>query len=200
MLPQCVFGARIEEPSSDIRFIETSWATWLTMYPESEVVSRNNTVYGYDYEDDPYPHYSVDNDMLFFPITYYDNRLPSKELVHALVIDNSARAYRMSSFPDDIVVMNDTFAGEPIVVAGSRTSELIVSFCRRQPDGQVLTFEAATDGLPAILIDDEGTTWDVFGTAVSGPRVGSSLPKLHSYNSYWFALASIYPGVELVEP
>lgn len=199
MMQKCVYGIRVNEDSPDIRFIETTWRTWTDMYPESFVVSRN-TIYNYDYDDDPYPQYSADNEMLFYPITHYDNRLPRKEKVHAVIADNFASAYRISMLPDSVHAMNEIFAGEPIVVAGSNMNNFVISFSRRLDDDTVLTFAAIQDSLPAVFRDNEGTVWDVFGNAISGPRTGESLAMLDSYNCYWFALASIFPDVEIIEP
>ena len=41
--------------------------------------------------------------------------------------------------------------------------------------------------------DDEGNVWDVFGTAVSGPRAGDQLNLTTSFTPYWFAWSAFHP-------
>jgi len=37
------------------------------------------------------------------------------------------------------------------------------------------------------MIDNEGTEWDVLGTALAGPRVGTQLQKTNPFIAYWLA-------------
>ena len=54
-------------------------------------------------------------------------------------------------------------------------------------DGTLLAFSAVDGELPVIMVDNEGTKWDIFGNAVSGPRVGEKLTPARSFTAYWFA-------------
>jgi hypothetical protein len=47
--------------------------------------------------------------------------------------------------------------------------------------------------------DDEGSIWDIFGRAVSGPGQGQSLMTPVSFKAYWFAWAAFYPNTDLSE-
>ena len=44
---------------------------------------------------------------------------------------------------------------------------------------------------------DGGNVWDIFGTAVSGPRVGVQLDSVQSYTAMWSAWVSHFDTVEL---
>lgn len=198
MKQQCIHGSLAGQDSPRMRSVETVWSTWEEMYPESEVLS-NRTGYDDDYETDPYPQYSSDHNLIYYPITLLDSRLNNKDRVHAIIDGDFARAYPVDSFPDSVIVLNDTFNDVPIVIAGSDAKKLIISYSRQLTDGTILTFEAVQDSLPVILTDSEGNTWDVFGTAVSGPRTGTSLPMILSYNCYWYAVVALYPAIELIE-
>lgn len=93
-------------------------------------------------------------------------------------------------------VVNDELYGKKIVVAGNALDLYIVSF-ERMLDGVLLEFGPAEGPVPAILSDNEGNEWDIFGYAVSGPRLGQRLSPTQSLMGYWFSFATFYPGVEI---
>jgi len=79
-----------------IMLVETKWETWKKMYPHSEV-QNFNTGYNRSYKMYPYGTYRRKEELLF-PVKYNDERLPSKERVHAVIIEERARVYRFSDF------------------------------------------------------------------------------------------------------
>ncbi len=195
---QSIYGLLIGQPPIRLRSIETVWETWVEMYPESMVIYDRSGYY-FEYTDDPYPQYNTDNDLYYFPVSHIDSRLNSKEIVHALIESEFARAYRIESMPDTMAVFNDMFIGQPIVVAGARSKSLIVSYSRQTADDSTLTFVPVQNSLPVIMTDNEGNSWDVFGKAVDGARAGEYLEMIISFNCYWFAISATYQDVELIE-
>ena len=196
MMLQCVNGELIGQYIETAHVIETTWQTWKEMYPESEVVSTNT---GYDrpYETYPYGDYKTNHETLIFPISNDDPRLPRKERVHGVIIGNETKVYVINSFPDTIHTINDNFNDVPLVVVGSSSKNFVVTYKRELADGTILTFEPVQDALPVVMIDNEGTTWNIFGEAVEGPRQGARLNPTLSFNSYWFAWGTFYPGAEI---
>lgn len=95
-----------------------------------------------------------------------------------------------------ITVIQDEFQGQPLVIAGSASNNLIVSF-KRTLDGELLSFESSSRRLPVVLQDQEGNQWNVFGRAVDGPRAGQQLEVANSGMGYWFAFSSMYPETEI---
>jgi hypothetical protein len=61
----------------------------------------------------------------------------------------------------------------------------------------VLEFQKTNSPLPALLDDDEGNTWDVFGKAIAGPREGQKLFPVPQMMGYWFSFAAFYPDIEI---
>lgn len=98
-----------------------------------------------------------------------------------------------------IQIVEEEFAGDPVVIVGSKGLNFVVSFKRRLADGTILDFDVQQNKLPIILEDDEGNQWDVFGTAVSGPRKGEQLRSTSGYMGYWFAWGSFHPGIRIHE-
>lgn len=76
--------------------VETSWETWLKMYPLSRVMNYE-TGFNRSYGRYPYGDYKED-ERLIFPVKYPDERLHAKERVHAVIVNGRARVYRFDSF------------------------------------------------------------------------------------------------------
>lgn len=181
--------------------IETTWKTWKNIFPNSDVLTaetgyRRNYL-GYAYGEE----YLNDHEDLLFPLQNEDDRLPNKTKVHAILMDpfsgetTLARAYTINDFSDRIQVINEDYGEHSLVIAGSDSLNFAISFNREITDGTLLSFQPVHDALPVIMQDQEGTQWNLFGEAVSGPRAGSQLEPTQSYNSYWFAIADLIPTI-----
>ncbi len=193
----CVNGELKGTEAKTFPLVETTWKTWKEMYPDTEVVSTN-TGHNRNYGHYPYGDYRTNHNNIIFPYTPKDERLDSKERVHGVIVEGKAKAYRFSSFPDDLTVIQDEFEGVPIVIAGSASQNFIVSFERTLHDGTLLEFSQAMDSSSAnILIDNEGNTWNIFGEAVLGSRGGTKLRPTTSFIGYWFSWGAFYPGLKI---
>ncbi len=95
-----------------------------------------------------------------------------------------------------IVLIHDKVEGIPVILAGSEEDHFIVSF-RNELEGSSLKFEAIQDSLPIIMKDDKGNSWDITGTAVSGPSKGEKLIFMRSYMGYWFSWGTFFPGAKI---
>jgi hypothetical protein len=67
------------------------------MYPDTWYVTEN-TGYGRDYTYFPYGDYKTTNDMIFFPVSNKDDRIPAKERVYGIFLKGEAKIYRFDSF------------------------------------------------------------------------------------------------------
>ena len=199
---QCVNGERSGEVPETFQVVETSWQNWKSMYPESEILSTN-TGFNRNYGRYPYGSYRT-SDQLIFPVEVLDDRLHEKERTLAVIVNGEAKGYPIqelgqSEFDESITVIEETFEGIDLVVAGSSGRNFAVAYNRRMPGGTLLQFEAIDDGTATILRDQEGNEWDIFGAAVSGPRQGQQLQRVESFIAYWFAWGTFYPNLELHE-
>ena len=165
------------------------------MYPTARVLTRD-TGWERDYGQSPYRSYAT-NDTLLFPVSREDNRLHPKTRVIGIHDGNQSKVYQVDAFGADVQVINDSFAGWSIVVAGSSDRDIAILFNRQLADGTILTFAPLINELPNIMTDDEDNVWDVFGTAVSGPRQGTQLGMMNSYTAYWFAWATFFQDPEI---
>jgi hypothetical protein len=203
MLEQAVEGSQVRATPVRRPAIETTYETWLEMYPDSEILSRA-TGFSRDYDDYPYGDYRT-NGRLLFSVGGLDDRLFEKERVLGVNVGTSAMAYPVDRFLPDFEVLNEVLDEVPYVVAGAAQRATAVAYARTLADGTVLEFERSPDPLPALLIDNEGTTWDIFGEAVAGPRAGEQLgipggAQGRVQNAYWFAWAAFNPDSLIWSP
>jgi len=187
LLNTSVNGSLIGTNSEVIPLVETTWKAWKTLYPNSKVVSKD-TGFSRDYNASPYSDYSTDNNLLFFPV-FQDTRLPLKERVHSILLDNRAKVYQFSSFESNNVI-RDAFQGAEYIIIGNE--EFIVSF-RLEGETSALNFEYVYNNSEAILVDNEGNSWNIFGEAIAGPRIGQRLSSSNSFMAYWFSVPAFYP-------
>ncbi len=193
MKNQSIGGEFKSTTTETIQIVEMTWGAWRNAFPESQVLNTNT---GFDRNYNQYLYgkdYSEDDERILFPIFNEDNRLKRKELVHNVIDNLQAKTYPLSNFGDNFKVINDSFEATNLVVVGNSKINMAISFSRILENGTELTFSSTDKKFPIVLEDQEGTKWNIFGEAVSGPRKGQELKQIQSYNAYWFAIADFYP-------
>ncbi len=189
---QCVNGSLIGNEIETSKIIETTYKTWREMYPTSKLLSTN-TGFGRQYGVYPYGGYKT-NDDLIFPVSNEDNRLQKKERVLGLIADGQTMAFVINSFSSEISIKNVSFGGDEFVVIGSSGKNFAAAYKRKLDDGTTLQFTITQGELPLVMMDNEGTKWDIFGEAIEGPRAGESLQQAKAFIAYWFGWAAFYPN------
>ena len=194
---QCVQGSRQGELIELHHIVETTWGTWQKMYPETQIMTLN-TGFNRSYGFFPYGGYRTNNDDIRFPIEHRDERRPAKERVLGVIFNSNARVYSIEDMTplEGVTVIEDDLNGLPLVVAGSKGLNFAVAF----ENTVGLRFTAVQDELPVVMVDEEGSKWDVFGRAVSGPREGEQLKTTRSYIGYFFAWGAFYQGMSIFQP
>lgn len=193
----CVNGELTGEKIATFPVVETTWETWKSWYPDTKVVSTS-TGFSRSYGQYPYGDYKTNHNNILFPFSPKDERLPAKERVLGVIVDNEARIYRFSSFAEEISVREDAFRDVKLIIVGSHSLNFLIAYERTLSDGTELSFTAlpSAEG-PGIMQDNEGNIWDAFGTAVAGPRTGEQLQPVTSYIGFWFAWGAFYEGPEI---
>lgn len=191
----CVYGELAGTKAETHSLIETTWATWKTMYPYTKVVSTN-TGHSRNYNRYPYGDYK-NNEVLFFPLDPLDERLNLKERVHGVILNNKAKVYRFNSFSSSNTIIIDNFESKDLIIAGNSEKNFIISFINDIDNS--LAFEPLHNELPVIMTDNEGNKWNVWGEAVDGPREGEKLTPTTSFMGYWFSWGAFYPNALIYE-
>lgn len=194
---QCVNGELIGDEPTLLDIIETDWATWKSLYPNSEVLSRQTGFYNENqYLEYPYGDYRTDNNYFIFTATPLNNALPSKERIYAIIDDDLSRVYQFSKFTNGNSIKEE-FNGKSYLIIGD---ENLIKAFELTGDYKSLEFEYKfqdTSLQDGFFADNEGNIWSAFGEALSGPRIGERLVPSKSVVSYWFAIAAFYPNPEI---
>ncbi|NKB33089.1 MAG: DUF3179 domain-containing protein [Pseudomonadales bacterium] len=199
MLEQAINGPELERVPEKVQVIETTWKTWLEMYPDTFLLTIELTDSSFPYEINPYGSHRTDNRIPFNANNSDDDRLHPKERVLGINVGDSSKVYPVNDFSHSISVVNDQVGNMDVVAAGSSGDNFAVIFNRQLEDCTTLEFNSVENKLPIVMVDNEGTEWDIFGTAQTGPRVGTQLQKTNSFISYWFAWTAFFEGAEIHE-
>ena len=195
MLQTAVNGPRIGQRAEAVQIIETKFSTLRSMYPDALVMTRD-TGHVRNYDNYPYGDYRESGELLF-------RTAPRAPLLHAkeraigIHSQSTAKIYQIAGFGDTTQVINEQFEGQSIVVVGNTALDLAAIYNRELPDGTILSMNPIQGDLPNIMTDTEGNVWDVFGTAVSGPRAGEQLAPVLAYTAMWFAWAAHFSDVQI---
>ncbi|MEX2230090.1 MAG: DUF3179 domain-containing (seleno)protein, partial [Dehalococcoidia bacterium] len=184
-----------------------SWNQFKQTFPDALVLSRE-TGFSRPYGDNPYFGYDQVGTPTFFPVPLDDPRLDAKARVLTVERDGDYVAFPFSALEEHGVIHADV-GGAPVVafwqpgtlsaldqgaISGSRDVGAAAAFVP-VVDGERLTFEAR-DG--AIVDTASGSTWNVLGRAVDGPRAGEVLAPVLSANHLWFAWAVFRPETRVI--
>lgn len=221
LYPQMIYtainGGWLGERLELLPMVETTWAMWQLLYPETTVVQAGT---GFDRYPDRQPQYTLerytqypyyhrtygdyrtsDEFLLFRPTTndgLLDSRLRVKAMVLGIQQGEHTRAYPFSEMPDGAVI-NDYVGETPLVVLFDAGSNTAIPYYRKV-NGQLLSFHtvASQSELPLEYVDLEtGSRWNMLGQAVAGPLQGSQLSQVPAYNAMWFAWAAYWPDTTI---
>lgn len=199
-----VFGENYRYESRIIPLVETTWATWKKMYPETIIVN-SSTGHIRDYTLYPYPNYK-ENDRLIFPVSILDKTLHIKERVHGIVFSEVAgfdgkvsKVYRFKDFKS-LKIIKDSFHSINLIIVGSESDNIFVSFFTQKLNDEELDLSIIENKLPIIMKDQFGNEYDIFGKIVMGPNMGQQLRNTQSFMGYWFSFAAFFPSPAIYSP
>ena len=184
-----------------------AWAEFREAFPGGDVLSRD-TGFSRDYGENPYPGYDdVDNPPFLFS-GEVDGRLAAVERVLGVERGHDVVAFPYSRLKDaaraGAAAVDASVAGEPIVViwkhgtvsaldatriASSKDVGASAAFSRRVR-GRTLDFTTRSGN---IIDEQTSSTWNLFGTATSGPLDGAELRPVDAHDSFWFDWAAFHP-------
>lgn len=96
-------------------------------------------------------------------------------------------------------VLNDEFSGQSIVVYANGSSNTLVAYSRStNVSSELLEFELSDDLAPAVLKDQFGNNYDIYGYQVGDEATGDVFLKpIDHIVGYWFFFSSFYEEVVL---
>jgi hypothetical protein len=173
---------------------QTSWSAWRELHPDTLVLDKRG-----GYRSDSYTSYYLNRSAGVLGETFDDERLDRKELVLGLDVDGRTKAYPFSAL-NGMPVVNDSLGGRQVLVFHDSSTGTSLVF-DRVVDGKTLTFQSDFEGsgAQAIITDTEtGSKWMALtGMAVEGEMSGSTMGRMLSHLSFWFAWKDWNPKTEL---
>ncbi len=175
--------------------LETTWANWKKLFPNSKILSGD---YGFsrDYAEYPYGFYKECNskdcgDFIYFPIQTLDERLKAKTRVIAVNTDKKQKAFVIENF-DAPTIINEVIGGihHSIIISGK--DNLAVAYETNNP---LKINQWNIENGMILLEDDEGNLWNILGRSKGGTT--ESLNQAKAFISYWFAQAAFHPSTEI---
>ena len=67
-------------------------------------------------------------------------------------------------------------------------------------EGATLSFKPKDENGESLFLDSGGTTWNIEGHGVSGPKKGAALAAAPFARARWYAWASALPKTEVLRP
>jgi len=187
-------GFLIGDKPKTYTLIETTFATWKKAFPDSKIMNANT---GFDrrYSVYPYFDYRENHDLLFFPLSHRDDRVPDKERVLGVVDEGSVRVYRFSASTPEIDLIRDQLNGTDLIIVRSTVLNFMTAYIAETG----VEYQPVFDALPTLIKDSEGNLYDMAGRVVQGPNTGSKLEQPVSYMGFWFSWAAFYPDLEVFD-
>ncbi len=180
-----------------------SWSEVRDAQPNAQVLERPAS--GREYGRNPYVGY----DQSGYPIEAFfsgevDERAEPMSRVIGFEVGEQTTAVTLDRVASDGVVELE-IDGEPIVVwhVPGLVSSLEASTIAGGSDiGAVAAFatsESFSRTADGVVDEATSSTWNVLGTAVSGPREGEQLPIAAKIDTFWFAWSTYHPATTLVD-
>lgn len=194
------FALAVRGPMKDtelepIPALQTTLEAWLELHPDTLVMDPGGAYNLYD----GYISYYLGPDAGIYEETVKDDRLPTKEFIVGVQVEGQPRAYPFRLLAQTPVI-NDSLGGQPILMVYDSESATAVVY-RREVDGRTLTFsplEQEENGVARFKDQETGTTWlALSGEALEGELKGSTLTRLPSHYSFWFAWKDHFPQTEV---
>ncbi len=171
--------------------VTTTWGEWKKRHPETQVLSVN-TGYQRDYgEGIAYQAYFAD-DNLMFNVPSVDGKLKNKQSILAI---------RLPEYPEQPLAISVKYLKKNPIYQSTIGDIRFVVFtdktgANRVYDATNVTFKKYDQHTTAI--DARGETWTVYEDRIENTS-GKILPRIHTFNAFWFGWQAAYPDTKLVK-
>lgn len=182
-------GARLQP----VPAVQTTWAEWKRLHPDTLVLKKNREV-----QDTRYADYHSDPRQMGIADTQNpDSRLPGKSLVVTVRRGEDALAIPLKALKRRFLHQT-TVDGQPLALVFNRQGKTVRAFDRRV-HGRTLSFTPLRHGKHLLLRDQEtATLWSgLTGKALEGELAGQQLPPVAHMVNYWFAWVAYNPQTRL---
>ena len=162
------------------------------------------------YGENPYPDYDRPENPPFLFRGNLDDRLPPKERITAVTVNDVNVAFPFTTL-EQVRVVNYTVGGQDLVIffrPGTRSALDGRLISRSRDVGATGVFDRVLDGrkLTFRLEDQEfmdnetNSAWSILGEATKGPSTGSALTPITHANPFWFSWQAFKPDTLIYPP
>lgn len=207
-------GVRTGTQLTSIPLGVVGWDQFREAHPDALVLNRD-TGFDRNYGANPYEGYDDPTSAPIFALPGEpDQRLQVKERVVGVGERDAAVAVQRSALADVGTVSLEVGA-DPVTlwhlpgqVSALDTEQIadgapigtVAAFDPTVPGEGVLEFERTGNGASAQIVDTAtGSTWNPFGTAVSGPLSGTQLDPVRYLDTFWFSWVIFQPETRLID-
>ena len=204
-----LYGAGVEGPlvGSTLGFfpsVHTEWEIWRGQFPDTLVLSKQQTCVGSDCNDyavDRYASYyqSSAEGLIDWQIPRESESRGPKQFVLGVVARGSARAYPFELLAETTLI-NDQINDTPILIWFDPSSETGSAFDRRQDD-RILSFFQDPDQAGILMDRETHSQWQAMtGESIAGELSGTRLVPLIATVAFEFAWLAYYPDSTAYQP
>ncbi len=207
---RAVVGTRVGDELEVLPTSMVSWADYVRAHPEGSVLARDVDD-PKPYGTNPYAAYDQRTSTVdgFF-VGEVDETLPPYARVVGIEIDGRAVAVPTGALAE--VGVATTELGDISLVFWYRSGTSSALNAPRVADGEDVgatgVFVAEVDGEAAVFTPNDvgfvdsvtGTTWNVLGVGVDGPRSGDRLRQIAHVDTFWFSWATFRAGGAILDP
>ncbi len=182
MLVKCIKGPYSGQYNTTFNFVEMPWKTVTKNFPEAKVLTNT----------------SISNENRSIPSKKKDVKIG--DLVYGIILSEFSKEDKVYIFHYDdfdnvteLKKLNNT--NQKILIIGNKNEHFITSYINDSD----ASFEALQDAFPIVMKDSDNNKWNVFGTAVSGPRTGDQLDSHTAFFALFGAWEKFYNDFIFVE-
>ncbi len=169
--------------------VTTTWGAWKLRHPNTKVLSLH-TGYRRNYDEGiAYQNYFA-TDKLMFNVPSINKKLKNKDEV--LVIRTPKKTLAISSlFLKKQPLFVNRIGNKSFMVLTDKTGG------HRTFYNQDIQFKSYNR--EKLLISEDGDTWLVLENSVINTKTKQKLPRLHTYNAFWFGFQAVFPKAQLIK-
>lgn len=182
-----------------------AWADWKAAHPNGLVLDRE-TGFIKEYGLNPYPGYDDVDERPFLFEGEVDGRYTAMTRVVTFTLGDTPVAVTLDRLRRDGLVRTTVDSRDVIVRWTPGVSSALDSFDVAAGIDVGTSFVALVEPDERFTVDDDrlvdvatGSTWDIFGSAVDGPRRGERLERIPHFDTFWFAWAAFRPDSVVID-
>ncbi len=175
-----------------LSIVTTTWKEWKTKHPNTKVLSLN-TGHKRNYGEGIAYNKYFSTDELMFTVPKVDRKLNNKDEV--LVVRSKKNEHKViaisSNFLKSNTIYKNTIDNQKFTVFTDQSGAHRVFYSSE--------INFTTYNGKSTAIDNNNNEWRIIENAIIQVETQEKLPRLHTYNAFWFGIQAAFKEVELIK-